>query len=112
MKALLVIPTLALLALGAHFLRSGEPHFLLACLCCCVLCWIPRPWAQRTVQGVLLFGAAEWGLTLAALIAQRRGAGLAWGRLAAILGTVALLTGLSALLFQLRGLDQDGPGPT
>lgn len=106
MKALLLFPLLALLALAAHFLRGSEPLLVGVCLICCPMCFSSHRWAHRAVQAVLLLGSLEWGLTLASLVAIRQAAGQPWLRLAVILGLVSGLTGLAALVFQLRRLRQ------
>jgi hypothetical protein len=56
------------------------------------------------VQGVLVLGALEWVRTLLTLVAECCAYGLLWGRLAIIIGLVAVFTGCSALLFHGRSL--------
>lgn len=54
-------------------------------------------WSARAVQAGLVLGALEWMRTLAFFAGQRVDTGRPWGRLALILGVVAVLTALSAL---------------
>ena len=56
------------------------------------------------VQAALLLGAVEWVRTLVDLVALRTQAGQPVLRLVLILGGVALVTGLSALVFRAAGL--------
>jgi hypothetical protein len=92
---------LSLLLLGAHAMRMGV-HALSAlpiALLLAILVW-PRPWTARLAQVVLFLGAVEWVRATAAYIDVRRTLGAPWGRLAIILGAVALFTLLSALAFE------------
>jgi len=91
---------LSLIVLGAHFLRSGNVAMLAVVLAVLGLLFVRRPWAARTVQAALLLGAVEWVRTLVHLAAWRAQAGQPALRMVLILGSVALLTGLSALVFQ------------
>lgn len=90
---------LSLLVLAAHFLRSGNVVMVGIALVCVGLLAFRRRWAARSVQVALLLGAAEWLRTLAELVSSRTGAGQPVLRLSLILGGVALLTALSALVF-------------
>lgn len=101
MIALRLFPAaLMLLVLAAHFLRSGSLLLVLLPLALILLLFLRRPWAARTLQGALLVGGLEWLRTLALLATERRAAGLPFLRLTVILGCVALVTGLCALLFR------------
>jgi hypothetical protein len=91
---------LSLLVLGAHFLRAGNLVLVGAALVLVGLLGVRRRWAARSVQVALLLGAAEWVRTLARLVASRAESGQPAVRLSLILGGVALLTGLSALVFR------------
>jgi hypothetical protein len=99
--ALQLVPVvLSLIVLGAHFLRAGSLILVAGVLCLLGLLGVRRPWAARTVQVALLLGALEWARTLVSLVGQRAQAGQPMTRLALILGGVALVTGLSALMFR------------
>lgn len=100
MIALQLLPVvLSLLVLAAHFLRAGNLILVILCLALLGLLAVPRAWAARTVQAALLLGAVEWIWTLSRLASARAEAGEPALRMSLILGTVALVTGLSALLF-------------
>jgi hypothetical protein len=102
---LLLLPAaLGLLALGAHFLRRGEYLYTLACLAVLWLLRGRRRSSVRWIQLVLALGAVEWLRTLAILVPQRRAAGEPTGRLVAILGGVALLSVVGALLLETPAL--------
>ena len=64
----------------------------------------PERWTARIVQVCLVLAALVWVYTLATLVQQRIGFGESWIRLAAIIGTVAIFTGLSACVFYLKPL--------
>lgn len=92
------------LLLSAHFLRSGSLPLVILSLLFPIILFFKRAWAARAVQVILVLGALEWIRTLLLLVAERREAAQSWTRLAIILGTVALFTGCSALLFCCRSL--------
>ncbi len=115
---LLLLPAgLSALVLGAHFLRRGELGWVVACVALLGLLLVRRRWAARLAQLALVAGALEWMRTLAELLPARRAAGEPWGRLAAILGGVALLALLGAALLETGRLREryrgpaDGPAP-
>jgi hypothetical protein len=93
---------LSLLLLGAHFFRGGHLFMTALALASLGLPLVRRRWAGRTLQVFLLAGAAEWCRTLWILSAQRMALGEPWLRMAAILGTVALLAALAALALEAR----------
>lgn len=96
----LIAPILAILLLGASFLRAGDELMIVACAALLLLLAVPRPWAALAVQLGLLLAALRW-LWLTWLIASMRAAmGIPYTRLVLILGTVALLTLLAALVFR------------
>jgi hypothetical protein len=100
MAGLLLIPVvLSLLVLGAHFLRSGSLALLVGVFLLLGLLAVRQRWAARVVQAALVLGALEWLRTLARLSSMRAQAGAPATRMAVILGAVALVTGLSALVF-------------
>ena len=91
---------LSLIVLGAHFLRAGNLVMVAVVLVIMGLLCVRRRWTVYTVQAALLLGAVEWALTLVAQVAARMEAGQPVLRLALILGGVALVTALSALVFR------------
>ncbi|MGE5345601.1 MAG: hypothetical protein ACM3JH_06585 [Acidithiobacillales bacterium] len=96
----LVLPVLSLLVLGAHFFRSAEYAIVALCIALVALVSVRRWWAARALQAALFLGAAEWLRTMTGLVHLRRSLDLPWARLAVILGAVALLTVVSALMFE------------
>lgn len=96
MQALLLIaPALSLLVLGAHFLREGALFLTGACAAGVLLLAWRRPWVPRLLQAALALGTIEWAWTAFVLVQQRIAEGRPWGRMAAILGVVALVTAAS-----------------
>jgi hypothetical protein len=85
------------LLLGAHYFRGGS--LLLAALAALspLVLAFRRPWARRVLSILLLAGALEWVRTLLVDVSMRRAIGAPWGRLAVILGAVAVFTAWSAL---------------
>ena len=58
------------------------------------------------IQVVLLLGAVEWVATLYSVAQFRIASGLPWARMAIILGSVALFTTLSSLVFRSKALKE------
>ena len=100
----LLAPVLSFLVLAAHFLRAGQMVLVAATLVFLVLLAVPRAWAARAAQAALALGALEWVRTIVMLIGLRVRMDLPYGRMALILGLVALLTFLSSLVFRSRRL--------
>ncbi|GAB4246599.1 MAG: hypothetical protein Kow00129_06950 [Thermoleophilia bacterium] len=92
----------ACLILVAHYVRVFEFYFAAVFLLLPLLLLIRSRWAVRVVQIALVFGAFEWLTAMLLLISRRQAAGEAYGRGAAILAAVAILTLTSAVLLQLR----------
>ncbi|HET9820960.1 MAG TPA: hypothetical protein VFQ16_03975 [Burkholderiaceae bacterium] len=105
------LPGLSLLVLGAHFYRAGQAWAVLVCGVAVLLLAWPRAAAVRAVQAVLLLGALEWAWTAAVLAQQRIALGRPWGRMAAILGGVALLTAAAAFVLRHRLPPRRPAGP-
>ena len=91
---------LATWLLGAHFFRGGS--FVLAAFCVLApaLLLVKRPWVAWATQALLAMAGLEWFRTMALLVRERRHLGLPVTRLSLILGSVALLTAASALVFR------------
>jgi hypothetical protein len=105
MNALRLIPiVVALLVIGAHFYRADLDAGVAVSVALLFLLFVRKPWAARAVQAGLVLGALEWLRTLAAFAGVRLAMGQPYARMVLILGTVALLTALAALLFETRGL--------
>lgn len=100
MGFLLHIPVVvSFMLLAAHFLRGDQSFVAIVVLLCPCLLFTNRAWAVRIVQLILIVGSIEWLRTLLAIQAFRADHGLPWLRLAFILGSVALFTFCSALVF-------------
>jgi hypothetical protein len=97
---------LALLVLGAHFLRAGHLALVAVSLAVVTILFVRRPWAARIVQGALVLGALEWLSTLALLAEERRAAGTPYLRMTLILVGVALATAFSLLAFRSRAVKE------
>lgn len=107
MSLLQLLPAgLSALVLGAHFLRAGNLGLLLASLALIALMFVRRPWAARIIQVGLLLGALEWLRALIVLVTLRMQTGEPFTRLAIILGSVAVVSVASTLLFRTRRLRQ------
>ena len=101
MKALFYVPiVLSLVVLGAHFLREGNEFGVAGALLLIGALFVRRAWAARVVQFALVLGAVEWLFTLSQLAEWRAAQGQPATRMIVILGSVALVTLCSALLFQ------------
>lgn len=90
---------LSLLVLAAHYLRGGNLLMVLVLLGIVGVLAVRRPWAARAAQVALAFGVVEWIRTMVVLAAERAKAGEPGERMVLILGSVALVTGLSILVF-------------
>jgi hypothetical protein len=97
---------LALLVLGAHFLRAGHIALVIVALAVVVLLFVRRPWAARAAQGALILGALEWLRTLTLLAEERRIAAAPYLRMTLILAGVALATALSLFAFRSRAVKE------
>ncbi len=95
---------LASLLLGAHFYRAGAHWLAALAVGALALLFVRRPWAARALQAGLVAGAIEWMRTLATFAAERVSSGQPYARMALILGAVALVTALAALVFETRAM--------
>ena len=100
--ALLAAPVVAFLLLGAHFLREGAWVLTAACAVLASLVAWRRPWVSRLLQAALVLGTLEWAWTAYILVQQRMAEGRPWGRMALILGVVALVTAASIAAVEVR----------
>ena len=97
-----VLAGLALLMLAAHFFRAGLMPITVLCVLLVALLFVRTTWAVRAVQFALALGAVEWLRTAWVFAAARAEQGQPYGRLLAILGTVAAVTAVAALLLSGR----------
>lgn len=101
------------LLLGAHFLRNGHGGLVLLCVAVLFSLAIRHPWVIATTRVFLALGTLEWLRTLLVLAQARIAYGEPWGRLAVIIGAVALVTAASMLVFQnaeVRAYYRERPG--
>lgn len=105
MNAFRLIPVfLSFLLLGAHFYRAGLVPLTVLSVAILLLLFIRKSWIPRLFQVLLAAGALEWLRTLYVFAAMRIAWDQPWTRLAIILGTVALLTAFSGLVFKNKKL--------
>jgi hypothetical protein len=102
----LAAPSLAFVLLGASFLRAGSMPLVAACAVLLAMLAVPRWWAARIAQLALLLAALRWVWLTWTLAAMRAAAGVPATRMGVILGSVAMLTLLSALVFRARPLQR------
>lgn len=105
MNVVRLVPViLSMLLLAAHFYRAGNLVLVIIVLGSPLILFIRKKWAVRAVQAMLVLGGIEWIRTLMELVRIRQSMGAPWGRLALILGAVALLTVASASVFRSKAL--------
>ncbi len=68
------------------------------------LLYFTRPFSIHTVRVLLFLAAIEWIRTLVSLVQIRQDMGLPWTRLAIIIGSVALFTAASTLVFRHKSI--------
>ncbi len=106
-NVIIFIPiVLSLLVLGAHFLRFGNMIGVTGAIVLVALLFLRKPWVARLLQLVLVFAALEWVRTLVGLVQIRVGFDQPYTRMAIILGSVAAVAVISALLFETRTMKQ------
>ncbi len=103
-----VLAGVALLLLAAHFFRAGLIPLTALCVVLLALLFIRATWAVRSLQIALALGTLEWLRTAWVFAAARAAQGQPYGRLLAILGTVAALTAVAALLMPRRAVRNPG----
>jgi hypothetical protein len=90
--------------LAAHFSRANLFPLVILSLAIPFLLFIRKAWVARSIQLLLVLGAAEWIRAMFGYIEIRKSMGEDWGRLAIILVAVALLTACAGLVFQGKSL--------
>jgi len=105
MTLLRLLPViLSALLLGAHFYRGGNVGLAIVSGSVPFILLFRRKWVTYAVSGLLLVGALVWLEVTFAFVHIRQALGLPWVRLAVILGSVTVVTGLSALVFRKKKL--------
>jgi hypothetical protein len=100
-SARLVPAILSALILGAHLMRAGWGVFAWMVAALPLLLLSGKRWAVVGLQVALAAGALEWLRTLDQLVVVRRAHGQSFGRLVAILISVATLSALSVYLLEI-----------
>lgn len=99
-SVLLLLPAAALLLLGAHFFRAGLVPLTVACLGLVALLFVRARWAWIALQAALVIGTLEWLRTAWEFASMRATMGQPYARLLVILGGVALVTAVAAMLLR------------
>jgi len=110
-SALLLLPALALLLLGAHFFRAALMPLMVLCLGLVALLFVRTRWAWLTLQAALAVGTLEWLRTAWEFASLRAAMGQPYTRLLVILGGVALVTALAAAALRTRSARAHFSGP-
>ena len=107
MNFIRLIPViLSSILMAAHFSRSNQNGLAIVCLMLPFLLFVRRRWVAKVFQVLLLVGSIEWIQTTLRIVHIRQFQGQPWMRLVIILGSVALFTALSALVFESKSLKQ------
>ena len=105
MNFLRLIPViLSIMLLGAHFYRAGFIVLVVILFASLFLLLIRQPWIVRVIQVELVIGGLEWFRTTYNFVVMRQEMNMPWIRLAIILGSVALITLCSSLVFRSESL--------
>jgi hypothetical protein len=96
-RTLVVLSTLLL---GAHVLRTGQLLVVLLVLAVIPLLAVQRPWTGHVISIVLWIGTLEWLRTVVMRVQERSALGQPFGRMVIILGSVAIVTAIAAVLTQ------------
>ena len=102
----LVPVVLSVILLAAHFLYAGYSILVFIVLASLLILFIRKPWAARIIQIELVLGGIEWIRAALNYVEIRQANNMPWTRLAIILGSVALVTFASALVFRSRSLKE------
>jgi hypothetical protein len=105
MNALRLIPVvISFLLLAAHFYKAQQVILAGLCGAAPLLLFLRQAWIPRLFQVLLVMGSLEWLRALYFFSAERIAFERPWTRLAVILGTVALFTVFSGLVFRGKAL--------
>lgn len=88
----LILPVLAYLLAGAHFLRAGDLTLVAVALVLLGLLAVRRAWVAHVSRLALFISSLVWLRALVAMAAMRYSMDLPFLRLTLILGSVILLT--------------------
>ena len=105
MNILRLFPVIfSFLILSAHFSRGNLFILSIIFLIIPLILFIKQAWVVRLTQIILIIGSLEWIRSMFIYINQRQTIDEPYLRLVIIIGIVALLTGLSALVFRNQSL--------
>ncbi len=105
MNFLRLLPViLSMLLLGAHYYRAGFIVLVVIVFASLFLLLIRQPWIVRVIQVELVVGGIEWVRSIFEYVDMRQEINRPWILLAIILGSVALLTFCSSLVFRSESL--------
>ena len=94
---------LSCLMLAAHHSRAGQPGLIGLWLTVPLILWIKRRWADVVLQLLMAAGAGVWVASTLHYVHIRQALGMPYGRLVAILVTVAFITLGSGLVLNRKG---------
>lgn len=97
-KALIAIPVLALMLLGAHALRQGDMGQAAAFVLLAGLMFTRQAWVHLVVVAALMWGGYIWADATIDFIRFRQALGFPWERLAWIMGGVIAFDALALLI--------------
>lgn len=95
---------ISFLLLGAHFSRDGQPILGIVAIVFPFLLFIKEVWVRRLFQIALILAALEWLRSLYFYIESYELIGKSWNKVLIIMGSVALFTALSGLVFRLKSV--------
>jgi hypothetical protein len=94
-----VLLILTAILAGAHFLRDGNLLLTAICLLFPLILRVKKPWVWWTIQFFALGSALLWVNVALEIANIRIIVGEPWGRMAAILSSVAIFSIITAALF-------------
>ncbi len=95
---------ISFLLIIAHFLRTGLYVIVILLIAIPFILLVKKMWVARTIQIFLILASLEWIRIIVVSIGERQAFGEQWTRLAIILGSVAVFTACSSLVFLFRSL--------
>ncbi len=104
-RAVILIPSMALLLLSAHALRQGDPGQTAAWALLAGLLLTGTPWPRAAALLALGWGAFVWGETAWMLVRMRQALDLPWIRLALIMAGVMTFNAAGMVVLARKALD-------
>jgi polyferredoxin len=94
------------LIVAAHYSRGGNPHMTYAMLMFPLILLIRKKWVTYVSTLFLFFTGFVWFETTYKFVQIRQSMGMPYLRLMAILGTVAVMSMVSSLVFKVKSLQE------